>query len=58
MLNFRKYLINNNHIQALKKVSFITPVPGGVGPLTVSMLFKNLYRVWCRSNGLKINIDE
>lgn len=25
-----------------KKTSFITPVPGGVGPLTVVMLFKNL----------------
>jgi methylenetetrahydrofolate dehydrogenase (NADP+)/methenyltetrahydrofolate cyclohydrolase len=24
------------------KASFITPVPGGVGPLTVAMLFKNL----------------
>ncbi|CAD8083213.1 unnamed protein product [Paramecium primaurelia] len=44
--------------KALPRVSFITPVPGGVGPLTVSMLFKNLYRVWCRSNGLKANIDE
>ncbi|CAD8183553.1 unnamed protein product [Paramecium pentaurelia] len=44
--------------KALTKVSFITPVPGGVGPLTVSMLFKNLYRVWCRSNGLQLNIDE
>lgn len=27
--------------QALKKVSFITPVPGGVGPLTVVMLMRN-----------------
>lgn len=25
-----------------KKASFITPVPGGVGPLTVAMIFKNL----------------
>lgn len=57
MLNLIKYIILYI-IQALKKVSFITPVPGGVGPLTVSMLFKNLYRVWCRSNGLKLNIDE
>ncbi|CAD8164472.1 unnamed protein product [Paramecium octaurelia] len=44
--------------KALPRVSFITPVPGGVGPLTVSMLFRNLYRVWCRSNGLKANVDE
>jgi methylenetetrahydrofolate dehydrogenase (NADP+)/methenyltetrahydrofolate cyclohydrolase len=27
----------------LDKVSFITPVPGGVGPLTVSMLMLNVY---------------
>ena len=25
-----------------QKASFITPVPGGVGPVTVAMLFKNL----------------
>lgn len=25
-----------------KKASYITPVPGGVGPITVAMLFKNL----------------
>lgn len=25
-----------------KKASYITPVPGGVGPLTVAMIFKNL----------------
>lgn len=24
-----------------KKASFITPVPGGVGPMTVAMLLKN-----------------
>lgn len=27
----------------LKKASFLTPVPGGVGPLTVVCLFKNLF---------------
>lgn len=26
----------------LKKAEFITPVPGGIGPVTVAMLFKNL----------------
>ena len=25
-----------------KKASFITPVPGGVGPVTVAMIFRNL----------------
>ena len=24
-----------------KKVAFITPVPGGVGPMTIAMLLKN-----------------
>ena len=24
-----------------KKTSFITPVPGGVGPMTIAMLLKN-----------------
>ena len=24
-----------------KKVSYITPVPGGVGPMTIAMLLKN-----------------
>lgn len=27
------------------KASFITPVPGGVGPLTVAMIYKNLLRL-------------
>ena len=25
--------------------SFITPVPGGIGPLTVAMLIKNVYQL-------------
>ena len=31
-----------NFAQAEKNASAITPVPGGVGPLTVCMLMKNL----------------
>ena len=27
--------------QIIKKASFATPVPGGVGPMTVAMLLKN-----------------
>jgi methylenetetrahydrofolate dehydrogenase (NADP+)/methenyltetrahydrofolate cyclohydrolase len=26
-----------------KKASFITPVPGGVGPMTIAMLLKNTF---------------
>ena len=32
-----------DHKDVMDKVSFITPVPGGVGPLTVSMLMVNTY---------------
>jgi len=28
--------------EAIQKAGFITPVPGGVGPLTVTMLMENL----------------
>ena len=28
--------------EASKRASYITPVPGGVGPLTVTMLMRNL----------------
>lgn len=29
-----------------KKVSYITPVPGGVGPMTIAMLFKNTLELY------------
>jgi methylenetetrahydrofolate dehydrogenase (NADP+)/methenyltetrahydrofolate cyclohydrolase len=39
--------------EAAKKASFITPVPGGVGPLTVTMLMENLITAyeWQTKNG-------
>jgi methylenetetrahydrofolate dehydrogenase (NADP+) / methenyltetrahydrofolate cyclohydrolase len=30
-----------NPKEALEKASYFTPVPGGVGPLTIAMLMKN-----------------
>jgi len=33
------------------KTSFITPVPGGVGPITVSMLANNLYEAYVKRRG-------
>ena len=38
-----------------KKSSYITPVPGGVGPMTIAMLLKNTllaYKGWLRSKNL------
>lgn len=33
-----------------KKASFITPVPGGVGPMTIAMLLKNTYLAYTKIN--------
>jgi methylenetetrahydrofolate dehydrogenase (NADP+)/methenyltetrahydrofolate cyclohydrolase len=32
------------------KCSYITPVPGGVGPMTIAALMKNTYRAWRMKN--------
>lgn len=37
---------------AAEKASFITPVPGGVGPMTRAMLMKNTVQAAARQNGL------
>lgn len=34
--------------EAKEKASFITPVPGGVGPMTVAMLLSNTFEAFCR----------
>lgn len=33
-----------------EKSAFFTPVPGGVGPMTIAMLMKNTYTAFCRLN--------
>lgn len=35
-----------------EKASYITPVPGGVGPMTISMLMNNVIKAAKRQNGL------
>lgn len=35
---------------AIEKCSYITPVPGGVGPMTIAMLMYNLVESWERAN--------
>ena len=35
-------LVGDAHPDCIAKAAFITPVPGGVGPITVAILFKNL----------------
>jgi methylenetetrahydrofolate dehydrogenase (NADP+) / methenyltetrahydrofolate cyclohydrolase len=38
--------------EAKKKVKAITPVPGGVGPMTIACLLRNTLDAACRQNGL------
>lgn len=33
---------------------YITPVPGGVGPMTVTMLIYNVYKAWCIKNNILV----
>jgi methylenetetrahydrofolate dehydrogenase (NADP+)/methenyltetrahydrofolate cyclohydrolase len=35
-----------NHKQLLDKVDYITPVPGGIGPITIAMLFQNTLKAF------------
>ena len=36
-----------------KKASYISPVPGGVGPITIAMLFKNTFELYKKGLSLK-----
>ena len=36
----------------------LSPVPGGVGPMTVTMLLVNTVVAWCRQHGIDHNIDD
>jgi 5,10-methylene-tetrahydrofolate dehydrogenase/methenyl tetrahydrofolate cyclohydrolase len=36
--------------KAIERCSYITPVPGGVGPMTIAMLMTNLVNSWEKSN--------
>ena len=38
--------------ECISKVSKITPVPGGVGPMTIAMLLYNLVKATKQQNGL------
>lgn len=38
--------------EAAAKASAITPVPGGVGPMTIAMLLENTIKACCRQNGI------
>lgn len=45
----KKILGDVEFMQASQQASLITPVPGGVGPMTVAMLLKNTTELWKRA---------
>ena len=46
----KKWLGDVNFATVSKKASFITPVPGGVGPMTIAMLLKNTVNAYKKQN--------
>ncbi|MDG1690775.1 MAG: bifunctional methylenetetrahydrofolate dehydrogenase/methenyltetrahydrofolate cyclohydrolase, partial [Alphaproteobacteria bacterium] len=38
---------------ASKNAAHITPVPGGVGPMTIACLLRNTLTAFCRQNGFE-----
>jgi methylenetetrahydrofolate dehydrogenase (NADP+)/methenyltetrahydrofolate cyclohydrolase len=46
-----------NFEQVKHRASWITPVPGGVGPMTVAMLLSNVVDLYKKQNGLKTAIE-
>jgi methylenetetrahydrofolate dehydrogenase (NADP+)/methenyltetrahydrofolate cyclohydrolase len=47
-----KLLGDVDFAQAMQVASAVTPVPGGVGPMTIACLLANTLTACCRSNGL------
>lgn len=45
-------IIGDVHPQVINKASYLTPVPGGVGPLTVAMLMRNTLQAFKKRNNL------
>ncbi len=43
----------NNKI--IKKIKYITPIPGGVGPMTISILLKNIIKIYKKNINWNIN---
>ncbi len=47
-------LVGDVHPEVINKASYLTPVPGGVGPLTVAMLMKNTLEAFKMRLGLAL----
>lgn len=50
----KKKLVGDAHYESCAKVAgAITPVPGGVGPMTIACLLANTLTACCRANGIE-----
>ncbi|MGC2706500.1 MAG: hypothetical protein WA361_18430, partial [Candidatus Acidiferrales bacterium] len=49
-------LIGDVHPDVARVAGAITPVPGGVGPLTIAMLMSNTVRAAARRRGVQIQV--
>eukprot|EP00471_Norrisiella_sphaerica_P005983 CAMPEP_0184487104 /NCGR_PEP_ID=MMETSP0113_2-20130426/9235_1 /TAXON_ID=91329 /ORGANISM="Norrisiella sphaerica, Strain BC52" /LENGTH=319 /DNA_ID=CAMNT_0026869283 /DNA_START=114 /DNA_END=1073 /DNA_ORIENTATION=- len=47
-----------DYAEAKQKAGAITPVPGGVGPMTIAMLLKNTVNLCCSNNNIDISQVE
>ena len=46
-----KRLVGDVHFESASKIAgHITPVPGGVGPMTIAMLMSNIVKGWKLDN--------
>ena len=51
-LNGERLVMDGRYETALPRAGWITPVPGGVGPMTIACLLANTLTACCRANGL------
>lgn len=48
--NGKRLVGDIDYKSAVSRAGYITPVPGGVGPMTIAMLMDNIVIAWKRSN--------
>jgi len=48
-----KVLGDVDQMDVEKKASFLTPVPGGIGPMTIAYLFYNVWQIFKQQNNIK-----
>ena len=50
----KRYLVGDvDFEEASKRAAYITPVPGGVGPMTIACLLRNTVTAMCLQNGIE-----